>query len=147
MQSSIARLANQKFFSTLDLKEAFYAVELSPTSIDKTAIVTPCGLYSYLRSNMGLKNSMNYYCQMIKEVLGHLRDNKDINYVDDTIVIGETFEKHLVNLQKVLKAFSQNGLILNIDKCNLIREETEFLGQSISAEGMKPVEKLSLIHI
>ena len=45
IETSLANLANQKFYSSLDLKEAFYGVELTKDSIPKSAIITPWGLY------------------------------------------------------------------------------------------------------
>ena len=118
LQTTLTSLDNQKNFSTLDLKEAFYSVEHSPSSIPKTAIITPCGLYEYLRINFGLEDSVNVYCRMISSVLGHLRHNEVINNVDDSIVLGESFEKHLNNIDKTMEAFSRNGLILKIENAN-----------------------------
>ena len=141
MQTTLTSLANQKFFSTLDLKEAFYSVKLSTSSIPKSAIITPWGLYEYLRSNFGLKDSMNVYCRMIASVLGHLKQNEVINYVDDSIVLGKDFENHLDNLDKTLEAFSNNGLILKVEKCQIAKQETEFLGQRITPEGIRPIDR------
>ena len=44
IETSLANLANQKFYSSLDLKEAFYGVELTKDSIPKSAIITPWGI-------------------------------------------------------------------------------------------------------
>ena len=68
---------------------------------------------------------------MISSVLCYLRNNEVINYVDDSIVLGENFEQHLNNLDKTLEAFSNNGLILKITKCHLVNQETEFLKQKL----------------
>ena len=59
IEMSLANLSRQKFFSQLDLKEAFFGVELTENSIPKSAIITPWGLFEYLRSNFGIKDSMN----------------------------------------------------------------------------------------
>ena len=74
VENSLASLANQKFYSSLDLKEAFYGIELTKESIPKSAIITPWGLYEYLRSNFGLKGAMNVYCRMISSVLNNMND-------------------------------------------------------------------------
>lgn len=44
IENSLANLANQKFYSSLDLKEAFYGVELTKESIPKSAIINSWGL-------------------------------------------------------------------------------------------------------
>lgn len=64
IENSFASLANQKFYSSLELKEAFYGDELTKGSIPKSAIIPPWGLYEYLRSNFGLKDAMNVYCRI-----------------------------------------------------------------------------------
>ena len=97
IENSLASLANQKLYSSLDLKEAFYGVELTKESIPKSAIITPWGLYEYLRSNFGLKDAMNVYCRMISSVLNNMKSTEVINYVDDSIILGKTFEGHLIN--------------------------------------------------
>ncbi len=61
---SLANLSRQKFFSQLDLKEAFFGVELTEESIPKSAINPPWGLIEYLRSNFGITDNMNVYCKM-----------------------------------------------------------------------------------
>ena len=72
---------------------------------------------------------------MISSVLEDMKPNQIINYVDDSIVLGETFELHLKNLDQALEAFEKAGLILRIEKCKFLTKETEFLGQVISEEG------------
>ena len=64
---------------------------------------------------------------MIQSVLGHLGHNEVINYVDDSIVLGETFERHLSNIDKTLEAFSENGLLLKIENVNLSNRKQSFL--------------------
>ena len=141
IETSLANLANQKFYSSLDLKEAFYGVELTKDSIPKSAIITPWGLYEYLRSNFGLKDAMNVYCRMISSVLNNMKSDEVINYVDDSIILGKDFDGHLKNLDKALEAFEKAGLILNIEKCKLVNQEAEFLGQVITPEGIKPIRR------
>ena len=41
IETLMANLSNQKFYSSLDLKEAFYVVELTKDIILKIAIITP----------------------------------------------------------------------------------------------------------
>ena len=141
IETSLANLANQKFYSSLDLKEAFYGVGLTKDSIPKSAIITPWGLYEYLRSNFGLKDAMNVYCRMISSVLNNTKSDEIINYVDDSIILGKHFYGHLKSLDKALKAFEKAGLISNTEKCKLVNQRAEFLGQVMTPEGIKPIQR------
>ena len=82
------------------------------------------GLYEYQGSNFGLKDATNVYCRMISSVINNRKSSKVINYVDDIIILGKTFEGHLNNLDKALCAFQNAGLLLKIENCKLIRQET-----------------------
>lgn len=84
---------------------------------------------------------MNVYCRMIGTVLGHIKHNEIFNYVDDMIVLGEDFDKHLKNIEKTLEAFSKSGLILKVEKCHMVKQETEFIGQKITPEGIQPIKR------
>jgi hypothetical protein len=43
--------------------------------------------------------------------------------LDDVIVVGRTFQEHLLNLQKVLQRFREARLKLNPEKRQLFRRE------------------------
>ena len=44
-----SNLAGMKFFSKLDLIKGYHQVPVSPDDVPKTAIITPFGLFEYLR--------------------------------------------------------------------------------------------------
>ena len=141
IETSMANLANQKLYSSLGLKEAFYGVELTKDSIRKSAIITPWGLFELLTSNFSLKDAMNVYCRMTSSVRNNMKSDEVINYVDDSIILVKDFDGHLKNIDKALEAFEKAGLILNIEKCKLVNQETELLGQVITLEGIRTIQK------
>lgn len=64
----IDRLVNKKWFTHLDLKDAFHHIRISPESVKYTLFITHSGPYEYLR---GLKNSANF-CHYINLVFREL---------------------------------------------------------------------------
>jgi hypothetical protein len=63
-----------KFFTKLDVSMQYYTFELDNKSQNSCTIITPFGIYKYLRLPMGLKCSpdiahaiMEIYCQKIDE--------------------------------------------------------------------------------
>lgn len=56
-------------------------------------------------------------------------------YMDDTLVLRETFEKHLENLSKVFAELRKAKLTLKAKKCKFARKEVEYLGHIISEQG------------
>ena len=69
-------------------------------------------------------------------VLAGLHWEISLIYLDDIIVYGRTFGEMIDRLELVLQRFSQAGLKLKPQKCQLFREEVEFLGHIINAQGV-----------
>jgi len=57
MSNFSAQLSGCRVFSTLDLKNGYLQVPLHPAAVPKTAIITPFGLFEFLRMPFGLKNA------------------------------------------------------------------------------------------
>lgn len=57
-------------------------------------------------------------------------------YLDDIIVVGESFEDHVANLSQVVKRISDANLKLNLEKCILFQKEVKFLGHVVNESGV-----------
>ena len=125
-----------KFFSTLDIKNAFYAIELDENSRDLTSFTIQGGgsAYRFKRMVQGMMTSPSVWCQIINTIFNEKEYNLAI-YVDDLILANKTFEEHLENLKSVLKRSLENNLRINGIKCKFFAERVPFLGKILSAEG------------
>lgn len=65
--------------------------------------------------------------------------------INDSIISGKDFDGHPKNLDKALEAFEKAGLILNVEKCKLVNQEVEILGQVNSPEGLKPIQNTFIL--
>jgi hypothetical protein len=70
----------------------------------------------------------------METVLRSLTYDSCLVYLDDVIVIGHTFQEHLLNLWKVFQRFQEARLKLNPEKCQLLRKEVQYLGHTVSPE-------------
>ena len=59
-----------------------------------------------------------------------------LNYLDDVLVIGGTFQEHLDNLREVLERLRYAGLRLKPKKCHIAQPEVVYLGFVISHLGI-----------
>ena len=129
-------LGGSKWFSTLDLKSGYWQVEVDSSSREKTAFTTSEGLYEFKVMPFGLCNAPATFQRLMNRVLCDVNWVECLVYIDDTVVIGRTFEQHLSNLGTVLSRLRQAGLKLQPAKCKLCQKEVRFLGHVISENGI-----------
>ena len=58
-------------------------------------------------------------------------------YLDDVIIIGKTFEEHLLNLKSVSTRISKAGLKLQPSKCAFLQQKVQYLGHIMSKDGVE----------
>nr|KAG5695484.1 hypothetical protein BaRGS_011326 [Batillaria attramentaria] len=147
IQESFDALAGSKYFSTLDLASGYHQIAMSPKDIQKTAFVTPFGHYEFTRMPFGLTGAPATFQRLMNGVMSDMLFNSLLVYLDDLLIYSKTFEDHLLHLDRVLARLSRVGLKLNWDKCQLLRESVDYLGHTISAQGVScQTEKTDVIR-
>ena len=136
MDDILDTLGGSKWFSTLDLKSGYWQVEVDSSSREKTAFTTSEGLYEFKVMPFGLCNAPATFQRLMNRVLCDVNWVECLVYIDDTVVIGRTFEQHLSNLGTVLSRLRQAGLKLQPAKCKLCQKVVRFLGHVISENGI-----------
>lgn len=132
-------LDNKKVFSKLDINRAYYCVPVSENDIEKTAVITPFGLFEFVRMPFGLRNAAQTFQRFMHHTV--LQDLDFLfNYVDDVIIASENEEQHREHLRKVFERFNEFGITINFSKCSFGKDKLEFLGFEVSTEGIKPLE-------
>ena len=58
--------------------------------------------------------------------------------LDDILVVSATMEEHIAHANKVLHHLDKAGLRLKPSKCKFAKQEIEYLGFTLSSEGVKP---------
>ena len=137
VDDTLNTLAGSKWFSTLDLISGYWQVEMSPEHREKTAFCTTEGLFEFNVTPFGLCNAPATIQRLMDMVLAGLQWSSCLVYLDDIIVIGKTFEDHLMNLREVFKHLKKTGLKLKLNKCDVCVEQVKFLGHIVSAEGVQ----------
>jgi hypothetical protein len=72
MADLAARLAGCTIFSKLDLKKGYLQVPVTTSDVPKTAIITPFGLFEFVRMPFGLKNAGMTFQRLMDTLLGGL---------------------------------------------------------------------------
>ena len=139
ISDNLSRLSNSKVFSGLDGSGAFHVIPLEHSSKPKTAFSTPFGTFHFKRLPFGLANGPSTYARLVKMVLHGIPLTVAIPYLDDILVHSDSVEKHFDSLQLVLSAYMKAGLKLQPAKCHLFQSKINYLGHTVSKEGIAPM--------
>ena len=131
-----ASLSGGHTFTTLDLSHAYLQLELEEESQELVTINTHKGLFKYTRLPLGVASAPAIFQQTMESLLQGLP--MVCVYIDDILVSGKTPEEHLHNLNEVLQRLESAGLHLKKEKCSFCLPEVDYLGHTISAEGLTP---------
>lgn len=147
-------LSGKKLFSHIDANKAFHNIPINPQDVEKTAIITPFGLFEFPRMTFGLCNAAQTYQRFMNDVV--LKGIEQIRceatressteksnlfcYIDDVIISSHCVECHKKHLDVVCQRYSECGLTINMAKCEFAKDKVEFLGYEVSAEGITPLQ-------
>ena len=131
-------LGNAQYFSTLDLKSAYWQISVDEKDRHKTAFVTQRGLFEFNRMPFGLVNAPTTFQRAMDLVLSGLCYVICLCYLDDVIVFGRDFEEHCTRLKTVLERLRLHGLRVKPEKCTIAARQVSFLGHVVSDSGIMP---------
>ncbi|KIN98738.1 hypothetical protein M404DRAFT_31065 [Pisolithus tinctorius Marx 270] len=130
--------AKGRYFTKLDMTNAFFQTKVHPDDIKWLAMHTPWGLYKWTVMPMGVQNAPAVHQHQMSAALHHLISRICHMYLDDIIIWSQTLEEHERNIHAVLQALRDTKLYCSLKKTQLFCTEVLFLGHCISAHGVKP---------
>lgn len=132
IEAILSRLPKAVFISSLDLKDAYWQIPLDPASRDKTAFTIPGKpLYQFKVMPFGLSNASQTMTRLMDKVIPASLRNEVFVYLDDLLVVSDSFESHLAVLTTVAEHIRQAGLTLNVEKSHFCRRTVKYLGHVI----------------
>ena len=117
---------NVNYFSKLDLTRGYYQVPLDEESRPITAFSTAHDHFQFKRLSFGLKNSGIAFQKIIQQVLSPIMNENIVIYIDDILIMSESFDKHLELVSKVLCTLYLNNMKVNVSKCELFQSQVKF---------------------
>lgn len=136
ISSTLDKLRDAKYLSSLDIKSAYWQVPMESKCKTYTAFTVPGrGLFQFCRMPFGLHNSPATWQRLVDRVLSHMEQHVFV-YLDDIVIVTQTFEQHLEVLKEVFRRLTVAGLTVRRDKCHFCRPELKFLGYVVDASGL-----------
>lgn len=131
-------LKGAKYLSSIDIKSAYWQIPMKESSKEYTAFTIPNrGLYQFKRVPFGLKNAPAAWQRFIDRVIGPDLEPYAFVYLDDIIIISDSFEKHMEILEKIFSRLFDAGLTVNKEKCKFCRSELRYLGYVVDKFGLR----------
>ena len=139
----IRKLSGSKFFTKIDLADAYNQMRLAPESQRRLALSTPRGVFLQSRLPFGISSAPGYFQEIMDKLTSDLPGV--VVYLDDILIGGTTEEEHLQNLKITLQKLQDNGLKCNKEKCSFAKESLDYLGHLLSREGIGPGGRLDAV--
>ncbi|CAH8442528.1 unnamed protein product [Schistosoma rodhaini] len=130
------KLNGGRYFSKLDLSEAYLQVEVDEGSRELLTINTHRGLYQFSRLPFGVKPAPAIFQQIMDTMLSNLEGVAV--YLDDIIVVASSAHELMSRLDVVLNRISQAGFQLQKEKCQFMLDSVKYLGYIFDKDGRRP---------
>ena len=130
------RFKGAKYFTKLDVREAFNRLRIKHGDEFKTAFRTRYGHFEYLVMPFGLCNAPGSFQAYINDVIHEFLDKFAVAYLDDILIYSNSLEEHILHVRQVLQKLLSHDLYVKLEKCQFSVQTISFLGFIISPEGI-----------
>jgi hypothetical protein len=130
------QLVGATVFSKIDLRSGYHQIKIRASDIPKTAFSTRYGLYEYLVMSFGLTNAPAYFMYLMNSVFMPELDKFVVVFIDDILVYSKNEDEHTEHLHIVLQRLRDHRLYAKLSKCDFWLKEINFLGHTISQDGI-----------
>lgn len=139
IDSILSRLNETHFISSIDLKDAYWQIELEENARDKTAFTIPGRpLYEFTRMPFGLCNAAQSMCRLMDLAIPSTLRGCVFVYIDDLLVVSGDFDKHIERVETVAKSLRKANLTINVEKSHFGMKSIKYLGHVVGNGTIKP---------
>nr|GEU41808.1 DNA-directed DNA polymerase [Tanacetum cinerariifolium] len=112
----------------------------------KTTFTCPYGTFAYRRMPFGLCNAPGTFQRCMIAIFHDMIEKTMEVFMDDFLVLGDSFSSCLSNLDKMLKHYEDTNLVLNWERCHFMCKEGIVLGKKFSKSRIE-VDRAKVIVI
>jgi hypothetical protein len=145
IEELLERASTGKWFTKIDLKQAFLQKKVHKNSRKYLAFIANGKLYQWTRLVFGLKNSPFEFQRLINQLFGHLKST--VTFLDDLTVVSPDFDSHIKDVKEVLDILKEANLKINYKKCVWFTKKLNLLGNVIENNkiSMDPIKTKAIV--
>ncbi|GJS20955.1 reverse transcriptase domain-containing protein [Tanacetum coccineum] len=114
MDQMLERLAGNKYFCFLDGFSGYFQIPIDPMDQEKTTFTYPFRTYAYRRMPLGLCNAPATFQRCMLAIFHDMIEESVEVFMDDFSVSGNSFDKCLNNLDKMLQRLEVDNAKIDV---------------------------------
>ncbi|GFT43300.1 retrovirus-related Pol polyprotein from transposon 17.6 [Trichonephila clavipes] len=132
-------LQEAKVYSTLDLRNGFFQVDVDEDCRKYTSFIVPDGQFEFNKVPFGLSTSPGVFQRYVSSIFRDLtRKGIVISYLDDLVIPAKNEQEGLEKLKIIFEVAKKYGLEIKFKKCQILKKKIEFLGHIVESGTIKP---------
>lgn len=140
LEDALQHASKYRYFSKIDIKDAFWLLELEEESKYLTAFDTPWGTFEYNVLPQGWSDSPAHWQRYITYVLRYIIRTCCFPMADDILVFGDTPTECHVRTRQVLRSIRTSGMVENHNKTIVCAQTISFFGVSLTHGRWRPLQ-------
>ena len=130
-------LRGARYTSKIDLEQAFLQVPMESSKKYVAFSVPGSKLCQFRRMPFGLHGSPATFCRLVDSLFGPECYPNVFKYIDDIIIVTETFAEHMKWVEHMLRKLVEAGLKVNKDKCEFCCSQVRYVGYLLDEEDLR----------
>ncbi|GFU58772.1 retrovirus-related Pol polyprotein from transposon 17.6 [Trichonephila clavipes] len=132
-------LQEAKVYSTLDLRNGFFHVDVDDYCRKYTSFIVPDGQFEFNKVPFGLSTSPGVFQRYVSSIFRDLtRKGIVISYLDDLVIPAKNEQEGLEKLKIIFEVAKKYGLEIKFKKSQFLKKKIEFLGHIVESGTIKP---------
>ena len=130
-----AKINSGKFFSKIDLSEAYLQIPVEEKILKQLFINTHLRLYKFERLTFGVKVAPAIFQQVMDTMQSGL--DFSVVYLDDILMNKKRLIEHKDHVHKVFAKIRDNGFKIKETYCDFVMAKIKYLGHIIDKDGRR----------
>ncbi|GFX15690.1 retrovirus-related Pol polyprotein from transposon 17.6 [Trichonephila clavipes] len=132
-------LQEAKVYSTLNLRNGFFHVDVDEDCRKYTSFIIPDGQFEFNKVSFGLSTSPGVFQRYVSSIFRDLtRKGIVISYLDDLVIPAKNEQEGIEKLKIIFEVEKKYGLEIKFKKCQFLKKKIEFLGHIVESGSIKP---------